>query len=120
VLSNKNAKIDGQTFEFTIPGTALVSTADGWKKLRLGFSVDWQEKSATIPTSASVSSTSISPPRTNSADWQPLDGKATVVIENETGARLRNLVSSIARKRTPHARLGRARHSLGKGSALLW
>jgi hypothetical protein len=121
-LGNKDAKISGSRYQFTIPAARLVGGDAEWKKLRLAFAVSWPGQSPAVPrlaarflhtdTAASHAGLSLNP-----ADWtaidldemereaadralqihfdfpQPLDGKATVVINDESGNRIRNLIS---------------------------
>jgi len=108
--------------EFSVPGKNLVATPDGWKKLRMGLAVEWpggpwgtarlKQRFCHITPAAAHAGLSPSP-----NDWQrldldemeretadrarqiafefhqPMDGKTTIVIENETGGRIRNLIS---------------------------
>ncbi len=121
-LSSKDAKITGSSFRFRVPAKSLIASDDGWKKLRLAFAVDWPGKSPAVPrlrqrflhTDAAAPHAGLSQ---NTADWQPIDlaemqreaadralqihidfqqpidGKATIVIDREDGTRVRNLVS---------------------------
>ncbi|MEI7730484.1 MAG: FlgD immunoglobulin-like domain containing protein [Verrucomicrobiota bacterium] len=109
-------------YEFQVKGATLVDTPAGWQRLRLGFAVSWpggsggqdqqRERYAHLDSAAPHTGLSRSP-----IDWmpldlvehrrevgdrrlalaiafeQPLDGKATVVIEDDQGRRIRNLVS---------------------------
>ncbi len=109
-------------YEFSVPDERLVYTKDGWDKLRMGIAVSWpggafgtsrlRETFLQTQTKAPHSGLSASP-----EDWQfvslteyertiedlrsqiafqfdqPMEGKATIVIEDEQGLRVRNLIS---------------------------
>ena len=114
---------DGNRFTFTIPQSKLIDRPSDWEKFRLAFAVTWpggpfnqdlhrehffQSNGATFDGLSA-----------NPQDWlpfdladhakvvanrqarifvnldQPLDGKATVVIEDDQGHRVRNLVSGL-------------------------
>lgn len=130
-LSEKDAKLVGDVFRFTIPAKQLAPANTDWKKLRLAFSVDWPSADPTTPrlrqrflhTNPASPHAGLSP---DSSDWQPLDldelkrgaadralqihvdfeqsadGKATVVIDREDGTRIRNLVSALPLEKGPH------------------
>ncbi len=110
-------------FTFSIPGSRLVDSAAGWKKLRLAFAVSWaggpdgqaRLRERFLHITPGAAHTGVSP---NTADWlpidlaeverfaadraqeividfpQPLDGKATIVIDDAKGKRIRNLISA--------------------------
>ena len=126
MLDESQAKISRKDsrgrFEFVIPSSRLMASDDGWKKLRLAFSVEWaggpfgqprlRERFLHVTPGAPHAGLSA-----NTADWQPvdlvemerqaadralqihfdfnqpMDGKATVVIEDAAGHRVRNLIS---------------------------
>ncbi|HCE46481.1 MAG TPA: hypothetical protein DET40_23295 [Lentisphaeria bacterium] len=110
-------------YEFKVPAEKLVASAEGWDKFRMGMSVDWpvgpfgqpRQRETFLqnePTRAAHAELSLS-----SAFWQlvnldefaktiadrklqiafdfkqPVDGKASIVIEDEKGGRVRNLIS---------------------------
>ncbi len=110
-------------YEFKVPASKIADGEPGWEKLRISFSVEWQGgpfgKPRQIETflqgnSSRATHSGLSP---NPEDWslvdlaelekaladrrlqmafdfnQPLDGKATIVIEDEKGGRVRNLIS---------------------------
>jgi len=108
---------------FRLPASKLVDSADGWKKLRVALSVEWAGIDPEIPrlrerflhVRSAAAHAGLSEEIT---DWQPVDldelareaadraleiafdfsqpvdGKATIVIETADGQRIRNLVSS--------------------------
>jgi hypothetical protein len=107
---------------FVVPEATLVAKADDWKRLRLAFAVAWgggplgqdRQRERFRHSDRRAPHAGLSP---NDADWLPLDleeyelaradrrnrlwidlkqpaaGKASVVIEDEAGRRVRNLVS---------------------------
>ncbi len=111
--------------EFSIPAKKLVDNAEGWKKLRVAIAVEWpggplgmpRLKQRFLHRTPAAAHAGLS---ANPADWQPvdldelereaadrarqisfdflqpMDGKVTVVIENEQGRRVRNLISGLA------------------------
>jgi hypothetical protein len=111
-------------FAFRIPADRLVASPAGWERLRLAFAVEWaggpsgqpRQRETFLQSAARAPHAGLSP---EPADWQPLDlaeffraaedrrlaigfpftqpgdGKATIVIEDERGNRVRNLVSGI-------------------------
>jgi len=111
-------------FTFRIPAERLVTSPAGWEMLRLAFAVEWaggpagqpRQRETFLQSLARAPHAGLSP---EPADWQPLDlaefsraaadrrlaiafpftqpldGKATIVIEDEQGSRVRNLVSGI-------------------------
>lgn len=115
-----------RVYEFNVPADKLVTGPEGWEKFRMGLAVDWpggpfgqsRQRETFLQnetTRAPHAGLSASP-----ADWQlvnlnefartvadrklqialtfrqPLDGKATVVIEDDKGNRVRNLISGQA------------------------
>ncbi|HSI85430.1 MAG TPA: FlgD immunoglobulin-like domain containing protein [Candidatus Methylacidiphilales bacterium] len=129
-LKAKDAKISGSKgvtrYTFTIPGAAVVTSADGWKKLRLAFAVEWAGATGKpdAPARLKQAFLHVRPRAAHAglslaaADWQPvdlaemerleadraleigfdfvqpLDGKATIVIDDADGIRVRNLVTA--------------------------
>lgn len=126
---------DSARFRFRIPAASMVAKAEDWKKLRLAFDVQWPGANSDVPrlrqrflhTNPAAAHSGLS---SNPADWtpidldemereaadralqiqihfdQPVDGKASIVIDNDQGVRVRNLVSAL---------------SLGKGThRLVW
>ncbi len=117
-----SATNEAMLFEFKIPAEKLVDDESGWARLRMGLAVEWDGGPAGQPrqresflqsqTSAPHAGLSSSP-----TDWlplnlaeferaaadrrlrigftfqQPCDGKATIVIDDAKGGRVRNLVS---------------------------
>jgi len=117
---------NAMVYEFKVPSEKLVATNEGWEKFRIGISADWPggpfgqsrqretflQNETTKATHAGLSS--------SAEDWQlvnlnefektiadrklqiafdfnqPVDGKASVVIEDEKGNRVRNLISGQA------------------------
>jgi streptogramin lyase len=111
-------------FTFRIPAERLVASPAGWQKLRLAFTVEWQggpagqprQRERFLDSAARSPHAGLSP---EPADWQPLDlaefaraaadrrlamgfpftqplaGKATIVVDDAQGNRVRNLVSGI-------------------------
>lgn len=110
-------------YEFRVPADKLVAGDAGWEKLRMGISVDWpggpfgqsrQREAFLQDETARATHAGLSP---SPHDWQivnlkefertiadrklqiafdfnqPVDGKASIVIEDERGNRVRNLVS---------------------------
>lgn len=109
-------------FKFDVPEKKLVANKEGWEKFRMGIAVSWPGGPFGLPrqcetflqniTRAPHAGLSASP-----EDWQlvslteyersmadrrlqiaidfkqPMDGKATIVIEDEKGLRVRNLIS---------------------------
>ena len=124
---------EGQISRWTlaIPESHFASGSEGWKALRMAFTVDWpggpdgsprqRERFLHVQPAAAHASLSADP-----ADWQPLnleerarlaedrrleiaidfqqplDGKATVVIENAGGQRVKNLLSGQALAKGSH------------------
>ena len=118
-------------FRFRIPASSLVSKADDWKKLRVAFDVQWPGATAEVPrlrqrflhTNPAAPHSGLS---ANPADWmpvdleemereaadralrihidfpQPVDGKASIVIDNDKGIRVRNLVSALPLEKGTH------------------
>lgn len=112
-------------YEFRVPAEWLVNSEAGWQLLRLGFEVSWEggpfgqarQRESFLQSSARAAHGGLS---SNPTDWQPislaeferaaadrrlqiafdynqpLDGKATVVIEEAQGRRVRNLISGRA------------------------
>ena len=109
-------------FAFRIPAERLVDSDRGWSKLRLAFAVEWdggpfgqpRQREAFLQSKTRATHAGLS---SSPADWQPLnlsefaraaadrrlsigftftqpcDGKATIVVEDAQGKRVRNLVS---------------------------
>ena len=109
-------------YEFSVPEGKLVSTKEDWDKLRMAIAVSWPGGPFGMPRQretflqgqgkaphASLSSSpgdwqllSLAEYERNMADrrsqiafsfTQPVEGKATIVIEDEQGRRVRNLIS---------------------------
>ena len=124
---------DAARYTFTIPAKTLVSGEADWARLRMGLAVAWrggpfgqdrQRERFRHIAGAPHLALSADP-----ADWlpldireyealvadrrkrivfdfvQPMDGKATVVIENEEGGRVRNLIAGRP--------MARGRHRIG-------
>ncbi|MCX7429596.1 MAG: hypothetical protein NTY17_01065 [Planctomycetia bacterium] len=111
-------------FTFRIPAERLVASPAGWEKLRLAFAVEWaggplgqpRQRETFLQSTARSPHAGLSP---SPVDWQPqnvaefaraaedrrlsirfpftqaCDGKATIVIEDAQGNRVRNLVAGI-------------------------
>jgi outer membrane protein assembly factor BamB len=109
-------------FEFLVPEKQLITDKQSWDKLRMAITVTWpggpfgepSQRETFLQTAARATHTGLSP---STQDWQPvnpeefertmadrqlqiafdfaqpMDGKATIVIEDEQGRRLRNLIS---------------------------
>lgn len=109
-------------FTFRIPAERLVTSPAGWDTLRLAFAVEWEggpfgqprQRETFLQSTARSPHAGLSP---EPADWQPLnltefsraaedrrlsigfpfaqacDGKATIVIEDAQGNRVRNLLA---------------------------
>lgn len=119
-------------YEFSVPAEKLAADNQGWEKFRIGISVDWpggpfgksrQRETFLQDGIAKATHAGLS---TNPEDWQlvnleefakaiadrklqiafdfnqPVDGKATVVIEDEKGNRVRNLISGEAMAKGKH------------------
>jgi outer membrane protein assembly factor BamB len=117
-------------FEFTVPAKSLVANADGWKKLRVALAVEWagpagqpaRLQQAFLHTRPRAAHAGLS---VNPADWQavdldewerlaadramqiaidyqqPVDGKATIVIDDASGKRVRNLIAAQPMQKGP-------------------
>ncbi len=124
----KISRKDGiAAFNFFVPAGLLTDTDSDWKKLRMGLIAKWLTKSRKdyrqIERYMCLDTGSTHAPLPmNSDDWQildlteyeamvkdrkskivfsvnqPMDGKLTVVIEDEDGNRIRNLVSGAAKE----------------------
>ena len=111
-------------FTFRIPAKRLVASPTGWEKLRMAFVVEWaggpagqpRQRETFLQSTARSPHAGLSP---SPVDWQPVslvefalaaedrrlsigfpfaqacDGKATIVIEDAQGNRVRNLVAGI-------------------------
>ena len=111
-------------FTFRIPAKRLVASPTGWEKLRMAFAVEWaggpagqpRQRETFLQSTARSPHAGLSP---SPVDWQPVslvefalaaedrrlsigfpftqacDGKATIVIEDAQGNRVRNLVAGI-------------------------
>ncbi|OQB84971.1 MAG: NHL repeat protein [Planctomycetes bacterium ADurb.Bin126] len=124
-------KADGRTFfAFTVPADKLVAGPAGWDRLRMALAVEWsggpnglprQRESflqgAALAPHAGLASTDRWQPihlgefEKMLADRrlqiaftldQPVEGKATVVIEDERGNRVRNLMGGRTMAKGPH------------------
>ena len=114
----------GVQYEFNVPAAALVSKDADWERLCLGLAVAWsggalgqdRQRERFRHADCGAPHAGLSP---SELDWQPLDlvaheamvrdlknriwvefdqpmaGKATVVIEDDAGRRLRNLVAGV-------------------------
>ncbi|MFA6294027.1 MAG: FlgD immunoglobulin-like domain containing protein, partial [Victivallales bacterium] len=113
-------------YEFRVPSEKLIAGNEGWEKFRMGISVDWpggpfgqsrQRETFLQDKNTKATHGGLSPSR---EDWQllnlnefekavadrklqiafdfkqPVEGKASIVIEDEKGNRVRNLVSGKA------------------------
>ncbi|WP_367874844.1 FlgD immunoglobulin-like domain containing protein [Luteolibacter sp. Populi] len=124
-----NAKTTRWTF--SIPENRLIADPQAWQQLRIGLSVEWpggpfgqpRQRERFLHLQSAASHHGLSP---DPADWQRLDlderarlaadrsleiaipfeqsvdGKATVVIENADGARVKNLLSGQALAKGSH------------------
>ena len=119
----KARKTDEATiFEFSVPEGKLVADQAGWEKFRMGIAVSWpggpfgqpRQREAFLQTQTKATHSGLSP---LPEDWQlvslsefertmadrrlqiafdfkqPTEGKATIVIDDEQGRRVRNLIS---------------------------
>ena len=109
-------------YEFRVPDGKLVASQEGWDKLRMGISVSWpggplgqpRQREAFLQNKTKATHAGLS---SSPEDWQllslaeyeramadrrlqigidftqPMDGKATIVIDDEQGRRVRNLIS---------------------------
>lgn len=109
-------------YEFRVPDGKLAASREGWDKLRMGIAVSWpggpfgqpRQSEAFLQNKTKATHAGLS---TVSEDWQllslteheramtdrrlqiaidfrqPIDGKATIVIDDEQGRRVRNLIS---------------------------
>jgi hypothetical protein len=118
-------------YTFTVPAARLVKADDDWRKLRMALAVRWsggaagqnrqRERFRHLDGASPHAGLSPSPD-----DWapldledhesavadrkdrialpfsQPMDGKATVVIEDAAGRRVRNLLAGAAAAKGPH------------------
>jgi len=114
---------DRVRYDFTVPAKALIAKPDGWKSLRVALAVEWAG-SAGQPTRLRQSYLHVRPRAAHAglsvdpSDWrpvdldewerhrtdralqiaidydQPLDGKATIVIDDAKGKRVRNLIAA--------------------------
>ena len=116
---------------FRVPSKSLVRTPESWKKLNMGLSVEWtggplgkpRQRERFLHRGPGAAHAGLSP---DPGDWQPLDleeraklnadrqleiaidftqpldGKATVVIESADGSRVRNLISGQPMTKGPH------------------
>ena len=112
-------------YEFRVPDDKLVAGPEGWDKLRMGIAVSWpggpfgqpRQREAFLQNKTKAPHAGLS---SSPEDWQllslkeydramtdrrlqiaidfrqPMDGKATIVIDNEQGRRVRNLISGQA------------------------
>jgi hypothetical protein len=115
---------DAVVFRFSVPAKQLIASADDWGKLHLAFTVAWEstlpgidrQRERFLHADNRAPHDALSP---DPSGWQPLDltahqqnvtarknrillsfnqpldGKATIVIENEKGERVRNLESAL-------------------------
>ncbi len=119
------------TYTFRIPANRLVSNEADWSKLRMGFSVQWTdgtngarqiESFSQNPQRATHAGLSTDPTNWEPVDLdelsrsalaahtritfsytQPMDGKATIVVEDAKGNRIRNLISGQPMQAGPSA-----------------
>lgn len=118
-------------WSFEVPGSSLVADAEGWKKLRLGLAVEWlggpagqarqRERFLHLGQGALHAGLAGDPAEWQPVDLeqlardradraleigvvfpQPLDGKGSVVIEDGSGRRVRNLVAGQALTKGDH------------------
>ncbi|MGE9297282.1 MAG: FlgD immunoglobulin-like domain containing protein [Puniceicoccales bacterium] len=116
------AEANEAVFEFIIPESSLISSPDGWDKLRLAFAVEWagdgipfarlKQQYRQLGYRSPHAGLAKDPAQWAPLDLgqferlmedrrqqiafrfdQPMDGKATIVIEAPDGARVRNLIS---------------------------
>lgn len=114
---------ESSVFQFSIPADRLITNESGWKKLRFALAVEWGGGPLGQPrlreNFLQLDHRAIhSPLSENKADWtpidlaelereardralqihfpfnQPLEGKATIVINDGDGKRVRNLISA--------------------------
>ena len=118
-------------YEFRVPDGKLVASREGWDKLRMGIAVSWpggpfgqpRQREAFLQNKTWATHAGLS---SSPEDWQlvsltehertmtdrrlqiaidfmqPMDGKATIAIDNEQGRRVRNLISGQAMSAGPH------------------
>ena len=118
-------------YEFRVPDGKLVASEEGWNKLRMGIAVSWpggpfgqpRQREAFLQNKAKATHAGLS---SSPEDWQlvslteyeramtdrrlqiaiefmqPMDGKATIVIDDEQGRRVRNLISGQAMSAGSH------------------
>jgi hypothetical protein len=112
---------DGTVYEFKIAEKSLVNTADGWDKLRMAIAVTWaggpfgqpRQRETFLQEKSKSSHNGLAAPEfwqsINLAEFektladrklqisfefnQPMEGIATIVIDDEKGNRVRNLIS---------------------------
>lgn len=119
-------------FEFRIPADKLVTGSEGWDRLRMSFSVEWkggplgQSRQREIFLQGSTTKAPHAEISSLPDDWQsvnlhefekaiadhklqiafifdqPVEGKSSIVIENEQGGRVRNLISGHAMAKGVH------------------
>ena len=118
-------------FDFTVPAKSLIASAEGWQKLRVAFSVEWAGTDGDVPrlkqaflhTRPRAAHAGLSADASNWQpidldEWerlaadralqiaidypQPMDGKATVVIDDANGKRVRNLIAAQPMEKGSH------------------
>ncbi|WP_052573169.1 FlgD immunoglobulin-like domain containing protein [Haloferula sp. BvORR071] len=116
---------------FNIPEASLINGPKGWQQLRMGLAVEWpggplgqarqRERFLHLHPAAAHAGLALDPAEWRPLDLkerarlaedhsleiaidfqQPIDGKATLVIENEAGQRVKNLVSGQTFSKGPH------------------
>ena len=121
--AGRGAENDVARYLFTIPSGALAGVEGDWQKLRAGVAVAWgggalglDRQRERFRHNSGATHAGLSP---NETDWmpfnlaenmlavenrknriwigfdQPMDGKATLVIEDEAGKRVRNLIAGV-------------------------
>jgi hypothetical protein len=119
------------TYRFAVPANQLITSPADWDKLRFAFTVAWEselpgvdrQRERFLQSDERAPHDDLSP---DANDWnplnlkeysesvaarnnrivftfdQPLNGKATIVIENDKGERVRNLVSALPLSKGAH------------------
>ncbi|MFI4875528.1 MAG: FlgD immunoglobulin-like domain containing protein, partial [Blastopirellula sp. JB062] len=118
VLNSQSALVTDRGFDFQVPVSLLDDRDSDWNAFRWGASLSWEEGSAQRERISHVDQRAVFRPLSRRPeDWaayslseyerqvterkneiwvefqQPFDGKATIVIEDQDGKRVRNLMS---------------------------
>ncbi|EAQ81697.1 FlgD immunoglobulin-like domain containing protein [Blastopirellula marina] len=127
VLDSSSALIDENGFHFQVPISALVDSEEGWHEIRWGAALTWNGAGEQRERLGHVDHrATFRPLSTNPSDWaalsfaeyqrrvseqrneiwvefeQPMDGKATIVVEDDQGNRIRNLIAGKATSAGKH------------------